>query len=409
MIAPTAMAKEECPVVRMRDRYQLRVVSRADMRTVLAQYRVHPDEVILDAAFMSDLEGLPDPTSVIAIGSAIQGGEDRSARGGLTLLRVTALASKTASSMAAEKGENALDEDEPDAEGGGPGDIDKSGCSVLVHLDKRGPVSTIHPWRKLLMISIGFRIFVYRWNAKKETLDGMAMLDTMGPSITSLCTVKNYILAGDAIRGLQFARFKHNKQQHTNSISYLAKTHYSQTLPVVAVATSVRDANLGLIALDAHGNIHVSSFSPHFDPIRGTGGDVLLHGRPFFMGTISASIVPSPVDSGALLMPLSDGTMGRLFAVNPSDFTVLSRLFTHLVTMLPSPGSLHAGVQREPVAYRQSQALPDEPTPVVDGEVCRKFLFLNRWIQAEIAHQIGVEDLDELCRAVAMWTKVTDR
>ncbi|KAF4757233.1 hypothetical protein FOZ63_016544, partial [Perkinsus olseni] len=110
------------------------------------------------------------------------------------------------------------------------------------------------------------------------------------------------------------ARFKHNKQQHTNSISYLAKTHYSQTLPVVAVATSVRDANLGLIALDAHGNVHVSSFSPHFDPIRGTGGDVLLHGRPFFMGTISASIVPSPVDTGALLMPLSDGTMGRLFA-----------------------------------------------------------------------------------------------
>lgn len=31
MIAPTAMAQEECPVVRMRDRYQLRVVSRADM------------------------------------------------------------------------------------------------------------------------------------------------------------------------------------------------------------------------------------------------------------------------------------------------------------------------------------------------------------------------------------------
>ncbi|EER09076.1 hypothetical protein Pmar_PMAR021726, partial [Perkinsus marinus ATCC 50983] len=56
---------------------------------------------------------------------------------------------------------------------------------------------------------------------------------------------------------------------------------------------------------------------------------------------------------------------------NSSDFTVLSRLFTHLVTMLPSPGSLNAAVQREPVAYRQSQALPDEPTPVVDGEVCR--------------------------------------
>ncbi|KAF4655021.1 Cleavage and polyadenylation specificity factor subunit 1 [Perkinsus chesapeaki] len=412
MIAPTAMAKDECPVVRMRDRYQLRVVSRADMRTVLAQYRMKPDEVILDATFMSDMEGLPDPTSVIAIGSAIQGGEDRSARGGLTLLRITALASKATSSSvvaAAEDGENALDEEEPDVEGGGPGDIDKSGCSILIHLDKRGPVTSVRPWRQHLIISIGFRIFMYKWNAKKDTLEGIAMLDTMGPSITSLCTVKNYILAGDAIRGLQFTRFKHNKQQHTNSISYLAKTHYSQTLPVVAVATSVRDSNLGLIALDAHGNIHISSFSPHFDPIRGTGGDVLLHGRPFFMSSVSTCIVPSPVDMGTVLMPLSDGSIGRLLAVNPSDFTVLSRLFTHLVTMLPSPGALHPGVQREPVAYRQSQALPDEPSPVIDGEVCRKFLFLNRWIQAEIAHQIGVDDLDELCRAVATWTKVSDR
>ena len=228
------------------------------------------------------------------------------------------------------------------------------------------------------------------------------MID-LGLQITSVSFFKNFILAGDILRGVYLLRYKEDPvmDAHMNvismaaSIQQLAKSFPFQDFSAVKVETLRNAGSVGIVSLDVFGNIDLELFSPvHFGPY-------LRHAVPFHVPSKTLAVVPirsSPQDK-ALLLGSANGSLSHLVPVTESEHHLASSLVGLMVSLLPQPGGVnpklhHVGVGRE--------HLPNSLQAIESVDCLTHFLYLATPLQAEIANRMK-QPIDLLVRIVARW------
>ena len=372
-----------CPVPPMRQKHQVQIMSR-DMDTITAMIAMQPGEFVTSMSWADSVLGLgPD---VLIIGTTFALGEETPAQGRVVVVRVDYAPGVTA--PAVELAENEL----------------VAGGKILYDSVKRAAVTIVRAWRGCVAVGLGHRLMMYQWDAVAGRLRGVGMID-LGLQITSMTFFKNFIVAGDILRGVYLLRYKEDPVMDAQmnvismaaSIQQLAKSFPLQDFSAVNVETIRKDGSVGIVSIDTYGNLDLEIFSPvHF-------GMFLRHSVPFNLPSRSLGVVPvtSSSDDKALLIASSSGSLAQLVPVSEAEHHLASTLIGLMVSLLPQAGGVnprvkHVGMGREHLAT-SVQAIES-----IDCLV--EFLFLATPLQAEIANRMK-QPIDLLMRTVARWLR----
>lgn len=110
-----------------------------------------------------------------------------------------------------------------------------------------------------LIVSTGRRLEVHEWQPGLSKLRMIAFWEAYAWA-GALCTVREYVLIGDAARSL--ALFRWREEDHQLLLLALDKAAPAISAPVSSVSMLVADKQLSLLALDAHGNASLYEYAP---------------------------------------------------------------------------------------------------------------------------------------------------
>lgn len=350
---------EPPPVPRLQPRFELWIDHAKDIDK-LGQYRFSfdADEHVLCLAWMT-LPGFPSPS--LAVGTGVNTGEDMTCRGRLFIFSTK------------------------DRE---PGIVPATYQRSL-----KWPVTVVGQWGNYFMHSEGFKLFFEHWENGNFTK--LAFFDG-SMCITSMSSIKNFLLLGDLRKGLDFVQWKEDTNSQTRNLRRLSRSPPSTTMTVIACDFVVCQKSLGMLALDHTGSAHLFQYTAHSD---GREGDQLLRScATFAMGAPCRASMRLQAEPGVQCLLLASAR-NELFCIRPIDDQVY-RTITTLLGMLTTRLPFRCGLN--PRAFRSHDGPPALVAPrknIEDAVLLRLFAFLSKPLQASVA--------DKMRLSVAALTRAT--
>ncbi|KAK3266649.1 hypothetical protein CYMTET_24739 [Cymbomonas tetramitiformis] len=273
----------------------------------------------------------------VAVGTAFAGGEDVPTRGRVLLLEMQHTST--------------------------PEEVQQwSGQLLYSHEFKgqtRGPVTAIVGMEGYLLLAIGTKLMLYIWNGK--TLEGCAFFD-VPLYVTSMCSVKNFVLLGDVYKSIIFLQFKEDKDALAGKHLQQVAKDFGQ-MAVMATEFLIESATLSLLVSDHAGNLHIFAVESYGNP---WGSQNLVERAAFQLGSkVSKFIRRRPAPLGEKKGPKGRnecalfGTFGgALGCVSPLEETAFRRL--QVLQEKLARALVHtAGLN--PLTFRRQRQLPNEP------------------------------------------------
>ncbi|KAF9460288.1 CPSF A subunit region-domain-containing protein [Collybia nuda] len=252
--------------------------------------------------------------------------------------------------------------------------------------EAKGPVTAICGFHGYLVSSMGQKIFVRAFDSD-ERLVGVAFLD-VGVYVTSLRTLKNLLLVGDAVKSVTFVAF----QEDPYKLTLLAKD--IGRVCVMSADFFFAGEELSIVTGDEEGILRVYEYSPS-DPDSRDGRHLLLrtefHGQSEYHAStlIAKRTKEDPVIPQAkLICGSTDGSLSCLTPVEEHAFKRLQLLQGQLTRNIQHVAGLN------PKAFRiVRNDLVSKPLSkgILDGSLLSHFESLPIGRQVEVTRQIGTE------------------
>ncbi|KAK7059173.1 mRNA cleavage and polyadenylation factor subunit [Paramarasmius palmivorus] len=252
--------------------------------------------------------------------------------------------------------------------------------------DAKGPVTAVCGLNGYLVSSMGQKIFVRAFDLD-ERLVGVAFMD-VGLYVTSLKTIKNLLLIGDAVKSISFVAF----QEEPYKLVLLAKD--VQHRCITKADFFFTESDLSLIACDEDGIISMYDYSPQ-DPNSRDGRHLLVQTEFNVHAELRSSVVIARRATPDAVIPDSrivyGATNGSLVCLTPVDDAVSKRLqllqgqltrnIQHVAGLNPKALRI---VRNDFVSKPLSKG-------ILDGNLLRHFEVLPTTRQAEMTREIGTE------------------
>jgi len=311
--------------------------------------------------------------SLLAVGTAMPGGEDTPCRGRVILF-----------SMVWER-----DQDSPDGYRW-IGQVccvreARMACTALAALDGH------------LMVAVGTKLTVHTWDGSE--LNAVAFYDTPIHTV-SINVVKNFILVGDLEKGLHFFRWKDTGFE--KSLIQLSKDF--ERMDVVSSEFLIDGAHLALLGSDFSGNARIFEYDPkHADSWK---GQKLLARSTYHVGSPISRMVrfnvegarkkpvagerPKTSNRHAVFFGTLDGALGILMPTDEQTYVKLSALQRALTVVVPSPIGLNPRTFRAPKTFEGKPLQLPAPLDVLDGGLLSKFEALSWSEQTRVCRDVDV-------------------
>lgn len=336
------------PVPRLHSRYTLWVDKVKDLAK-LGQYRFSfdSDEQVLCLAWVT-IPGFPTPS--LAVGTGVNTGEDLTCRG-----RVLIFSTK---------------------------DREPGVLPATYQRSLKWPVTVVGQWGSYFVHSEGYKLFFERWES--TSFNKLAFFDG-SMCITSLSSIKNFLLLGDLRKGIDFAQWKEDAGSQTRNLRRLSRSSPLAPMTVLACDFVVCQKSLGLVALDSSGSAHLFQYTAHSD---GREGDQLLRScATFSMGFPCRAALRLQTEPGihCLFMASAGGELLCLRPIDDQVYRTVTTLLGMLATRLPFICGLN------PRAFRHHDGPPTLVAPrknIEDTLLLRHFAFLCTPLQASIADKM---------------------
>lgn len=253
--------------------------------------------------------------------------------------------------------------------------------------DAKGPVTALCGMNGYLVSSMGQKIFVRAFDLD-ERLVGIAFLD-VGMYVTSLRSVKNLLVIGDAVKSVWFVAF----QEDPYKLVVLAKDIHR--ISVTRADLFFAENRVAIVAGDEDGVIRVYEYDPH-DP-ESKGGQRLLcrtefHGqgeyRSSYLIAHRTKGLDADIPQAKLIFGGTDGTLSSLVYVDESAYKRLQLLQGQLTRNVQHVAGLNPKAFR---IVRNDYVSRPLTKGILDGSLLAAFDDLPITQQHEVTQQIGTE------------------
>jgi len=342
---------EPPPVPRLQPRYELWIDNVKNLGK-LGRYRFSfdPDEHVLSMAWVR-IAGLPSPC--LAVGTGANTGEDLTCRGRILIFSIK------------------------DRE---PGIV-----PAMYQRSIKAPVTVVSQWGEFLVHSEGYKLFFERWEKENGNFNKVALFDGQ-MCLTSMSSIKNFLLCGDLRKGIDFVQWKEEASAQTRTLRRLSRSPPLMFMTVLACDFIVCQKSLGMVALDSSGSAHLFQYTPHSD---GREGDQLLRScATFKMGFPCRAALRLQTEPGVQCLFMASVT-GELLCLRPIDdqvYRTVTTLLGILSTRLPFCGGLNPRGFRAHEDSRQRLVAPRKN--IEDAVLIRAFYFLSAPLQANVAERM---------------------
>ncbi|KAK0240309.1 CPSF A subunit region-domain-containing protein [Armillaria nabsnona] len=251
--------------------------------------------------------------------------------------------------------------------------------------DAKGPVTAICGFKGYLVSSMGQKIFVRAFDSD-ERLVGVAFLD-VGVYVTSLRSLKNLLLIGDAVKSVSFVAF----QEDPYKLVVLAKD--LNHVCVTNVDFFFQEDAMSIVTCDEEGVIRMYEYNPQ-DPDSRDGRSLLLRTEYQSQAEYRASAMVAYRRNGAMIPEaklIYGGTNGSIASLTPLDESVAKRL--QLLQGQLTRNIQHAAALNPKVFRIVRNDFVSRPLTkgVIDGNLLEHFGALSTTRQVEMTRQIGTE------------------
>ncbi|KAI8378871.1 CPSF A subunit region-domain-containing protein [Choanephora cucurbitarum] len=255
--------------------------------------------------------------------------------------------------------------------------------------DVKGAVTAMCNVSGHLASCIGSKVIV--WSLEDdESLVGVAFIDVQ-IYVTSMSSIKNFILLGDAQKSVWFLGF----QLEPAKLSLLGKDY--QSFEVGCVDFIIDDKSLYLVVGDTNENLDLYQYAPF--NLQSFGGQKLMRRGDFHVGSQVQTMVRLPqiekTDRGFeysrrhfCLCGTFNGSISVISPISEKTFKRLSTLYGQLVNNVQHVAGLN------PRAYRlikgpKQRMSSNRTKAILDGDLIFEFAGLSIERQKEITKQIG--------------------
>ncbi|KAF8970332.1 CPSF A subunit region-domain-containing protein [Flammula alnicola] len=247
--------------------------------------------------------------------------------------------------------------------------------------DAKGPVTAVCGFSGYLVSSMGQKVFVRAFDSD-ERLVGVAFLD-VGVYVTSLRTLKNLLLIGDAVKSVMFVAF----QEDPYKLVLLAKD--TKHVCVTSADFFFSNGELSIVTGDEEGILRVYEYNPQ-DLDSNDGRYLLLrtefHGQSEYR--TSNTIARSP-----------DGSLTSLTTVEEHAYKRLQLLQGQLTRNIQHTAGLNPKAFR---IVRNDFVSKPLSKGILDGNLLAHYEALPITRQNEMTRQIGTERLTVLRDWIAL-------
>ncbi|KAF5380083.1 hypothetical protein D9615_006209 [Tricholomella constricta] len=252
--------------------------------------------------------------------------------------------------------------------------------------EAKGPVTAVCSFTGYLVSSMGQKIFVRAFDSD-ERLVGVAFLD-VGVYVTSLRTLKNLLLIGDAVKSVSFVAF----QEDPYKLVLLAKD--INRVCVTNADFFFADGQLAIVTGDEEGILRIYEYNPH-DPESRDGRHLLLrtefHGQcEYRTSTLVAqrSNDDPTIPQAKLIAGSTDGSLSCLTPVDEHAFKRLQLLQGQLTRNVQHFAGLNPKAFR---IVRNDFVSKPLSKGILDGNLLGHFEALPIARQDEVTREIGTE------------------
>ncbi|KAJ7624997.1 CPSF A subunit region-domain-containing protein [Mycena polygramma] len=251
--------------------------------------------------------------------------------------------------------------------------------------DAKGPVTAVCGFNGYLVSSMGQKIFVRAFD--DDRLVGVAFLD-VGVYVTSLRTLKNLLLIGDAVKSITFVAF----QEDPCKLVILAKD--ITRVCVTSADFFFAEGEMSIITSDEEGVIRMYEYNPN-DPESKDGRHLLLrtefHGQAEYR--TSSLIARRPklddeIPQAKLICGSTDGSLKSLTPVDEATVKRLQLLQGQLTRNIQHVAGLNPKALR---IVRNDYVSKPLSKGILDGNLLTHFEGLPISRQNEMTRQIGTE------------------
>eukprot|EP00971_Amphidinium_carterae_P160030 3172532-Amphidinium_carterae.1 len=187
-------------------------------------FSLDADEHILAMSWVT-LSGLPAPSLVV--GTGVNVSEDLTSRG-----RILVFSTR---------------------------DRDPGVLPAVYQRSQKWPVTVVGQCGEYLAVAEGFKLCFEQW--EKSSFTKLAVFDG-SIYITSMNSIKNFLMLGDVTKGLDFVQWKMDPQTDTKTLRRLSRSPPSSRMAVLVCDFVVFQKSLGMVALDKTGARGKSPSSP---------------------------------------------------------------------------------------------------------------------------------------------------
>ncbi|KAF9486143.1 hypothetical protein BDN70DRAFT_870239 [Pholiota conissans] len=254
--------------------------------------------------------------------------------------------------------------------------------------DAKGPVTAVCGFSGYLVSSMGQKVFVRAFDSD-ERLVGVAFMD-VGVYVTSLRTLKNLLLIGDAVKSVMFVAF----QEDPYKLVLVAKD--TKRVCVTSADFFFTNGELSIVTGDEEGIIRVYEYNPQ-DLDSNDGRHLLLrtefHGQSEYRTSlvIARRTKEDPdIPQSKLLMGSPDGSLTSLTSVEEHAYKRLQLLQGQLTRNIQHTAGLNPKAFR---IVRNDFVSKPLSKGILDGNLLAHYEALPITRQNEMTRQIGTERL----------------
>ncbi|KAL8440618.1 hypothetical protein Efla_003286 [Eimeria flavescens] len=237
--------------------YEVLLFHQDNLIAPLGCFLLSPCEVVMSLQFV-----MLDALEFLAVGVSQPLSEGVDVGGRLLLLHLPALLSYGKQPAAAGSGPTTI------AAAGNTSSIEEDGFGLFCSFAFPGPVSTVGDFapsaaeRHYLLHSVGRRLFIHEMDG--DLLARGAFAD-VGATITSVSTLKHFVVAGDLYKGITLLAWRFDPASDSRRLELVCRTVPHYLLSVTACDALTEGDTLGLIAADPWGNIRFFSINQATD------------------------------------------------------------------------------------------------------------------------------------------------
>ena len=165
-----------------------------------------------------------------------------------------------------------------------PAKHNKNKLHLLAQLDKKGPISAISEIQGKIAVGILSKVYFFQLEESEGELLGKAFFETK-TFISTLSSINNYLLVGDAYSSIQLLIWRNEIRQ----LVLLSKD--TERNCITASGFIVHGSKLSLVVADESRNVRVYSYEPS-QAYDATGNEVLVPRSNIHIGGMIPSLFP---------------------------------------------------------------------------------------------------------------------